>query len=239
MTKFKNAMQQNGGKVLYVFPFLLFVILLKLRNAESYSHFFELLPIFGRTLPYFCLTVLVTAVFIYRGGTLAEIGLCWPKNNKKMLQKCVSIFLWALAILALRIIIQIALQPILDSFPEHRSKTQMYLLQGNLGLLLTLLPIMWAIVVAEEVLMRGFFIHYLLKVFGNTGLAWMLAILISSLVFGLFHAGKGPAAMISSGFAGLAFGLGYFFRKNLWPVIIAHSAGNTLGFLGAYSGDDD
>ena len=80
--------------------------------------------------------------------------------------------------------------------------------------------------------------NYLARVFGGTTKGWLFAVLISSIVFGLFHAGKGPVGMIGSGFGGLVYGLGYFLlRKNLWPVITAHCAGNTIGFVGAYFND--
>ena len=106
-----------------------------------------------------------------------------------------------------------------------------------MGLLIGLLPMMWLIVIGEEVLIRGLLMNYLANLFGNTTKAWVLAIVVSAIIFGLGHLGKGPSAAISSGLGGLAYGFGYYYsHKNLLPVIIAHCAVNTLGFVGAYFG---
>jgi membrane protease YdiL (CAAX protease family) len=79
--------------------------------------------------------------------------------------------------------------------------------------------------------------NYLAQLFGYATKAWIIAIIVSAVVFGLAHMGKGPCAAICSGLGGLALGIGYYYsRKNLWPVIVAHCAGNTLGFVGTYFG---
>jgi membrane protease YdiL (CAAX protease family) len=195
-----------------------------------------LLPVLGRTLPYFCLSLLLLGVFIYRGGSLTLIGMCWPKIDKTKFAIIRWILLSALAILALRVFIAVASGPLLELLPPKISRTTP--LTGNLSLLVTLLPVMWLVVIGEEVMFRGLVMNFLAKIFGDTTTAWLFAIVISAMIFGLGHIGKDPAAMISSGLGGLIYGLGYFlFKKNLWPVILAHCAGNTIGFVGAYFDD--
>ena len=76
----ESVKRQDYGKIIYLFPFVAFVILLKLRDSESYGFIFEILPILGRTAPYFCLDVLLVGVFIFRGGTFRQLGLCWPQG---------------------------------------------------------------------------------------------------------------------------------------------------------------
>jgi len=236
MPNLTNIQHRDYGQSLYVLPFLFFYFLITIRNSEDFGHIFELLPVLGRTMPFFFLTAFLVGVFKFRGGNLQQLGLCMPQIEKTKFKTVIWIVVGAIAVLAMRILMAVALDPLLEFLPPKISRNNE--LTGNLSLLMGLLPVMWLIVISEEVLMRGLLMNYLVKRFGDTSLAWLLAILISAFVFGLFHMGKGPAAMISSGFGGLVYGLGYFiFRKNLWPVILAHCGVNTIGFIGAYFND--
>jgi membrane protease YdiL (CAAX protease family) len=236
MSKTSGVPQYDYGQILYLLPFLIFLVLITLRNSVSYGHIFELLPVLGRTMPYFCLSILLVCIFIYRGGSLKQLGMCWPEIGKSKVQMIKWILLWAIIVLAMRIFIAIAIELLLEFLPEKISRSTP--LAGNLSLLIGLLPMMWLVVIGEEILFRGLLMNYLAKMFGDTTPAWLVAILISAIVFGIFHVGKGPAAMIGSGLGGLMYGLGYFLaRKNLWPVILAHCTGNTIGFIGAYFND--
>lgn len=227
--------KSDYGQLLYLLPFLLFLALIHLRDSENYSYIFELLPVLGRTMPYFILTLLLTLVYQLRGGSLSQLGLCWPSYpEKSKRQVLILIIFLALSILALRIFFGVAAEPLTSLFPKIPREN---LLLNNTALLIGLLPVMWLIVIGEEVLIRGLLMNYLANLFGNTSKAWILAIIVSAIIFGMGHMGKGPGAAISSGLGGLAYGFGYYYsRKNLLPVIIAHCAGNTLGFVGAYFG---
>jgi len=228
--------RRDYGNSLYLLPFCVFALLLLMRNSEAYAPIFELLPVLGRTIPYFCLSALLLCVFIFRGGSLEELGLCWPKIDKTKFEMIRWIVLAAVAILTFRIFVAVASGPLLELLPPKVARDTP--LGGNLTLLITLLPAMWLVVVGEEVLIRGLLMRLLANIFGDTTKGWLLAVLISSAIFGLGHMGKGLAGVISSGLGGLVYGLGYFlFRKNLWPVILAHCAGNTIGFVGAYFND--
>jgi len=232
----KLFQKSDWGQSLYLLPFIIFVLLFSLRESETYAHIFDFLPVLGRTIPFFCLSVFLVSVFKYRGGHLAQLGLCWPSRDKTKWQIFTWIVLWAIGILALRIFIAVASEPMLESLPQSVSRNNS--LNNNLALLISLLPIMWLIVIGEEVLIRGLLMNYIAKMFGSTAQGWLLSILISSVIFGLAHLGKGPVAAIGSGLAGVAFGLGYFLSgKNLWPVVLAHCTGNTIGFVGAYFND--
>lgn len=223
------------GQLLYLLPFLIFLTLINLRNSESYSFIFTSLPVLGRTMPFFILTLLLTLVYKLRGGNLSQLGLCWPHYPEKLKRQVfIRIVLLALSIFALRIFFAVVSDPITDMFPSIPREN---LLHNNIDLLIGLLPVLWLVVIAEEVLFRGLLMNYLAKLFGNTAKAWVIAIILSAIVFGLGHMGKGPGAAIGSGLGGLAYGIGYYYsRKNLWPVIVAHCAVNTIGFIGAYFG---
>jgi membrane protease YdiL (CAAX protease family) len=187
-------------------------------------------------MPYFIFTLLLTSVYKLRGGSLSQLGLCWPDYPDKSKRQIITIIvLLALSIFALRIFFAVTDDLITHLFPKNTPRENPLL--NNLALLIGLLPLMWLVVIGEEVLFRGLLMNYLVTLFGNNIKAWIIAIIVSAIIFGLGHMGKGPGAAIGSGLGGLAYGIGYYYsRKNLWPVIVAHCAVNTIGFVGAYFG---
>jgi membrane protease YdiL (CAAX protease family) len=78
--------------------------------------------------------------------------------------------------------------------------------------------------------------NFLAKKFGGTTESWMLALVISSLIFGLSHFWQRVRGIVGSGVLVLTWGTAYYrFRRNLWPTVIAHSAGNTIAFVSTYN----
>jgi hypothetical protein len=67
--------------------------------------------------------------------------------------------------------------------------------------------------------------------------AWIAAIVVSSVVFGLLHMYQGLSGMIATGLTGLVLGWLYLATgRNLWAPIIAHGVMDTSGFLMIYFG---
>ncbi|GAB5413541.1 MAG: hypothetical protein Cons2KO_11440 [Congregibacter sp.] len=236
MLKTEFVQKSDLGQLFYLFPFFILLVLLEGRDSATFSAYFDVLPVLGRTVPFFIFTILLVSVFIVRGGSLSQRGLRWPHYPEKSTQQViVRIAFLAFSILVLRILFAAAAEPLTEAFPKTIPNDNP--LRDNTALLIGLLPIMWMVVIGEEVLIRGLLMNYLARLFGDSAVAWILAIIVSAIVFGLGHMGKGPGAAMGSGFGGLAYGLGYYFsRKNLLPVILAHCAANTLGFIGAYFG---
>jgi membrane protease YdiL (CAAX protease family) len=78
----------------------------------------------------------------------------------------------------------------------------------------------------EEVLFRG----YILQTFARSGLAW-LAILITSVVFGIVHLNNPNAnwlGAINTALAGVWFGIGYLKTRDLWFVWGMHLIWNWM-----------
>lgn len=87
----------------------------------------------------------------------------------------------------------------------------------------------------EELLFRGFLMNRLWRLFGATTLAWIPALLLQAVLFGLLHYNRGLFAFIFTATGALIFGLVYLLAKrNLWPLIIAHGAWNTIAIWGVY-----
>lgn len=77
--------------------------------------------------------------------------------------------------------------------------------------------------VCEEVLYRGFLMHYLSGSFaGSPALGSLGAILISSIVFGLGHTYQGITGVIRTGLSGLFLGLVALLTGNLLVPIVLH-----------------
>jgi hypothetical protein len=75
----------------------------------------------------------------------------------------------------------------------------------------------------EELLLRGFVLDRLAKLFGSTSTAaLLLAILVQAALFGAFHFHQGANALVAAA-AGLVFGLIWLLGgRNLWACILLH-----------------
>lgn len=71
--------------------------------------------------------------------------------------------------------------------------------------------------ICEELLFRGFLIHYL-----QADLGVVAAVLISSLLFGLFHFYQGWQGVLKTALVGLFLALVYLWTGSLWIVIVLH-----------------
>ncbi|HET9087654.1 MAG TPA: CPBP family intramembrane glutamic endopeptidase [Acidobacteriaceae bacterium] len=78
--------------------------------------------------------------------------------------------------------------------------------------------------VCEELLFRGFLISYLHH--GALALSWTLALVVSSIGFGLNHLYQGPSGVFSTALAGFAFALLFLVTGNLASSILMHIAVN-------------
>ena len=80
---------------------------------------------------------------------------------------------------------------------------------------------------AEEVFFRGVFHTWLRHRWGP-----IVAVIVSSLVFGLFH--MQPFWIIFAAFIGVVLALLYEFSGSLWPAIGLHVINNTISIVGLY-----
>ena len=112
---------------------------------------------------------------------------------------------------------------------------------GNAGLLLVWLALVWTVAAfGEEMLFRGIVLNWLYDLFrphAARWLAWTLALVVTSALFGAGHAYYGVTGIVLTGTVGLGFGLVYLrSRRNLWPAILTHGLYDTVGFLVLFAG---
>jgi hypothetical protein len=170
-------------------------------------------------------------VVLARGGTLADLGFRRPER-------------WAIVpfqvagILVAFIAVQTLAPLLVSSFismPEP-DLSRYDSISGNLGAAIAMalvLPLTASI--PEEVIYRGFLIGRLSDIFGrNTGGAFM-TVLVQALVFGAIHFQWGIGGMIVTVMMGIVWGAAYLLcGRNLWIVILAHSAGHILFVIQLY-----
>jgi len=108
----------------------------------------------------------------------------------------------------------------------------------NLREYVTVMVIAWtAAAVGEELLFRGFIFNRLAESFGSSRVAWVLALVVQSTLFGLCHYTQGAFGIVMTGIVGLLFGLFYLAaRNNLLPLIFAHGIVDTVSLSQTFFG---
>jgi uncharacterized protein len=114
--------------------------------------------------------------------------------------------------------------------------------RGNEGQLAYWVAISWSLAaVVEEVAYRGWILNRLAEVGRYSTVAWGIAVLLSSALFGAVHVYQGVSGVITTGVSGLVFASVYLWAgRDLWAAIGVHGVMDTTGFvlmyLGAYPG---
>ncbi|MEO1295009.1 MAG: CPBP family intramembrane glutamic endopeptidase [Cyanobacteria bacterium J06636_16] len=80
--------------------------------------------------------------------------------------------------------------------------------------------------IAEEIVMRGYFIERLEYLLGSTA----KSILLSSFLFALYHAYQGIIGTFNILLFGILYGVFYSRFRNIWPLVVAHSIQNFITF---------
>jgi len=105
-------------------------------------------------------------------------------------------------------------------------------LEGNLGLLAVLLVASWTLAAfGEELAFRGYLLTRLTDVMGTGRAAVVVAVLTSSLLFGLLHTQQGVVGVVLTTLDGVVFALLRFRFETVWASVLAHGFNNTIGFV--------
>jgi membrane protease YdiL (CAAX protease family) len=170
-----------------------------------------------------------------RAWNWAALGFKRPGSWK-------SLLLIAVSAAALRILLgDYVVEPMTSHFwPPIKAPAGADEIRGHLSVLLTYLPIIWVFAgVGEEIGYRSFLLERLSHMLGGSRAADVLAVLGSSVLFGLGHYYKGPAGILDSGIAGVILGAVYLISgRNIWTCVLAHGFIDTVGLFAAYVGWD-
>ena len=106
-------------------------------------------------------------------------------------------------------------------------------IKGNLQQYLILIALSWISAgFAEEMFFRGFVITRLQAALNGTNLASVFAVLLAALLFGDVHFyHQGLTGLVNATAIGFIFGTFFLiYKRNLWPLGVAHGSINSLGF---------
>jgi len=169
------------------------------------------------------------------GWNWRGIGLARPASWRGTVVRAIGATLVTLIIL---IALQMILFMVVGTAGPASDQSEYNPISGNLPLLLGMLAVAWTIVAfGEEMLFRAFLTNALGRPFEQTRVTVALAVVGSSVVFGLAHIAWGWMGVLETTLFGLVLGTAYIRSgRNLWVTIIAHGLANTFKFLLLYSG---
>ena len=105
-------------------------------------------------------------------------------------------------------------------------------LRGNVGMLVALLLLSWTIAaIGEEAAYRGYLQTRMARLFGSDRTALVVAVVLSSLMFGRVHSEQGVVGIVAVALDGLVFSVVRYRFKTLWASVLAHGFNNTIGFI--------
>ena len=105
------------------------------------------------------------------------------------------------------------------------------------------MALLWLLIIwtfaafGEEISYRGYLTLRAADVGGRSTVAFWLATLLVSVLFGYGHYYKGPAGILDSSVAGFVLGSAYLLTgRNLWAPVLAHGFIDTVGVIVGFFG---
>jgi membrane protease YdiL (CAAX protease family) len=170
-------------------------------------------------------------VVLARGGTLADLGFRRPTSWARVPFQVAGILV---AFIAVQTLAPLLVSSFI-SMPEP-DLSRYDSISGNLGAAIAMalvLPLTASI--PEEVIYRGFLIGRLSDIFGRSMGGSFMTVFVQALVFGAIHFQWGIGGMIVTVMMGIVWGAAYLLcGRDLWIVILAHSAGHILFVIQLY-----
>ena len=168
----------------------------------------------------------------WRDGGWKHVGLARPKSWK-----------WTVVIAAGAAALRLGLGAVIETvsarfWPPIKAPTGSEAIHADWKQALLWLGIIWTFAAfGEEMSYRGYLLTRAADLGRRTTLAWWLAMVAVSVLFGYGHFYKGPAGIVDSGVAGLILGAAYLLSgRNLWVAILAHGFIDTVGIVALFFG---
>lgn len=175
------------------------------------------------------LFVLGVASIRVRAGAWRAVGFTRPKSW------LVTLGVALIAAMAILAVGQFVTEPLAKAVGLHENSgaaaNALGTLQGHPWSALKGLAIVWTFAAfGEEVSYRRYLLGRAAEAAGGTTLAYWLALLMASILFGFGHYYQGPAGIFTTACDGFMIGAVYLFmRRNLWVAILTHGLIDTVG----------
>jgi CAAX protease family protein len=184
--------------------------------------------------------VLLTIYMRYRGESWAGMGLRAVPGWKSKLLILPQALLTAIAIIATGAVMTLGGDALgFWSLEEEPSGVvdRFAGIEGNLTVYLTWMLVIWtSAAFGEEMFFRGFLITRFERVVAGIPFAIVIAIGLAALIFGAGHLYyQGIRGLVVIAAIGLVIGMFFLlYKRNLWPLILAHGLVDTLGMTARY-----
>jgi len=179
------------------------------------------------------LFVLALLSFRLRDGGWSVLGLKRPASWRNTI-------LIALAAAALRLLLgEYVIDPLTAHFwAPAIAPSEAASIAHNLKYAAMMLGLVWTFAAfGEEISYRSYLLTRAADIGGRSTLAYWIALIPMSVLFGYGHFYKGPSGMVDSGIAGLILGVAYLLSgRNLWVAVLAHGFIDTFGIVTLYFG---
>lgn len=174
------------------------------------------------------LIVIVAAVSLrLRHQHFADLGFARPEAPWRLAGI-------VLALTAVWTIVQIGLFfPILEhATGERQDLSDFEDLKGNIAMLAALIAASWILgALAEETAFRGFIPTRITDLIGRGTAGLVVAVLVSSVLFGLIHTEQGTIGVVATFLDAIFFSVLRLRFENLWAAVLAHGFNNTIGLI--------
>ncbi len=222
MTSPSNGVRWRNSWVLVVVEF---AVVAALFVADVYHHIF-----FSKT-PYLFLLGWVSLRL--RGMTWKDVGFTPPRHWRT------AFLLGIVAGLCMEALELFLTQPLLARWlGKMPDLSDFESVVGNLKLTVIYLLLAWILAAfGEELVYRAYLMNRMAGVFRGTRSAWVVSLVVISVVFGCSHIGQGATGMAENIWNGLLLGALYLAcGRNLAVPIIAHGITDTADILLMYWG---
>ena len=179
------------------------------------------------SIPTLVLLALASFSLLVRRQRPGSLGLQRPRRARRLVIDALGLSVaWSLLTLAL-------LMPVAEHLTgQRRDVSQFADVQGNLDRLLLLLFLSWTLAaVGEEIAYRGYVQTRIREVLPHKRWGVVIAVLLSSLLFGLAHTEQGPVGILLATADGIFFSILRYRYRTVWASVLAHGFLNSIGMV--------
>lgn len=170
-----------------------------------------------------------------REGDWSAVGLVRPKSWWRTI---LIALLTAIIVLAIGLFVTAPLAHALGLHASKSAGSSLGLRRGDTWSILKALGITWTFAAfGEEISYHRYLLGRAADVGGRSTLAYWIALLCASVLWGFGHYYQGSAGMFRTACDGFVIGAAYLLSKrNLWVAVLAHGFIDTIVFLALYTG---